>query len=66
MHPYSLVNDSELSQGRGAPGMVGMVQRRGATESSTGTSDGDVRVRFHIIRNARIENVGKISVMHGF
>jgi len=25
-----------------------------------------VRVRFHIIRNARIENVGKISVMHGF
>ena len=38
---YGLVNDSELSQGRGAPGMVGMVQRRGATESSTGTSDGD-------------------------
>ena len=25
-----------------------------------------LRVRFHIIRNARIENVGKISVMHGF
>ena len=23
-------------------------------------------VRVHIIRNARIENVGKISVMHGF
>ena len=25
-----------------------------------------VRVRFHIIRNVRIENIGKISVMHGF